>query len=189
MIRRAARLPHKNSTGMTARGGDVSAKGGGLRGGAGFAGGCRGGDVRVCVSAGGGLRGGEGFAGGAGKKERAPRGFPQGAASHGRPVLTGRNGESAAARRSGTHKNEEAPCRLGRGPRESSCDLLSRVRGPGTIGDVGLDFRVRDGNGYDPHSITAETNSAWNLDSLSNRQLCRSKAGPGCPRGTVEPNR
>ena len=41
--------------------------------------------------------------------------------------------------------------------RESSGDLLSRIRGPGTIGDLRLDFRVRDGNGYDPHSITAET--------------------------------
>ena len=91
------------------------------------------------------------------RRERAPRRSP------------GRTPARAVAR-----KNEEAPCRLGRGPRESSGDLLSRVRGPGTIGDVGLDFRVRDGNGYDPHSITAETNSAWNLDSLSNRQLCRS---------------
>ena len=43
------------------------------------------------------------------KQERAPRAFAQGAVSHGRPVLTGRNGESAAARRSGAHKNEEAP--------------------------------------------------------------------------------
>ena len=109
MIRRAARLPHKNS----AEGTRAETCG------------------HACPR--GGLRGGAGFAGGAGKKERAPRGFPQGA-------------------------------------RESSGDLLSRIRGPGTIGDAGLDFRVRDGNGYDPHSITAETNSAWNLDSLSNRQ-------------------
>ena len=87
------------------------------------------------------------------RRERAPRRSP------------GRTPARAVAR-----KNEEAPCRLGRGPRESSGDLLSRIRGPGTIGDVGLDFRVRDGNGYDPHSITAETNSAWNLDSISNRQ-------------------
>ena len=91
------------------------------------------------------------------KKERAPRGVPQGAVSQGRPVLTGRNGESAAARRSGAHKNEEAPRHVGRGPRESSGDLLSRARGPGTIGDEGLDFRVRKGNGYDPLSVTAET--------------------------------
>ena len=84
--------------------------------------------------------------------------------SHGRPVLTGRNGESAAARRSGAHKNEEAPRHVGRGPRESSGDLLSRARGPGTIGDLRLNFRVRDGNGCDPHSITAETISlTWNL--------------------------
>ena len=53
--------------------------------------------------------------------------------------------------------------------RESSGDLLSRIRGPGTIGDLGLDFRVRDGNGYDPHSITAETISAWN-QTLCNHQ-------------------
>ena len=56
------------------------------------------------------------------------------------------------------------------GARESSGDLLSRARGPGTIGDLRLDFRVRDGNGYDPHSITAETNSCMELNSLSNRQ-------------------
>ena len=97
--------------------------------------------------------------GGRHKKERAPRGVPQGAVGHGRSVLTGRNGESAAARRSGAHKNEEAPRHVGRGPRESSGDLLSRARGPGTIGDLRLNFRVRDGNGCDPHSITAETNS------------------------------
>ena len=88
------------------------------------------------------------------RRERAPRRSP------------GRTPARAVAR-----KNEEAPCRLGRGPRESSGDLLSRIRGPGTIGDVGLDFRVRDGNGYDPHSITAETNSAWKSRLfLSNRQ-------------------
>ncbi len=45
------------------------------------------------------------------------------------------------------------------GGRESSGDLLSRARGPGTIGDEGLDFRVRKGNGYDPLSVTAETMS------------------------------
>ena len=44
--------------------------------------------------------------------------------------------------------------------RESSGDLLSRTRGPGTIGDLRLNFRVRDGNGCDPHSMTAETISA-----------------------------
>ena len=46
---------------------------------------------------------------------------------------------------------------LPRRGRESSGDLLSRARGPGTIGDEGLDFRVRKGNGYDPLSVTAET--------------------------------
>ena len=94
----------------------------------------------------------------------------QGAVSHGRPVLTGRNGESAAARRSGAHKNEEAPRHVGRGPRESSGDLLSRARGPGTIGDLRLNFRVRDGNGCDPHSITAETNSCMEPKTFCNRQ-------------------
>ena len=127
-------------------------------------------------------------AGGTKKKGPLER-LAQGAANHGRPVLTGRNGESAAARRSGTHKNEEAPCRLGRGPRESSGDLLSRARGPGTIGDLRLNFRVRDGNGCDPHSITAETISCMEKNSLPQSPECRSQAGPGCPRGTVEPNR
>ena len=43
------------------------------------------------------------------------------------------------------------------GGRESSGALLSRARGPGTIGEGRLDFRVRNGNGYDPLSRTAET--------------------------------
>ena len=50
------------------------------------------------------------------KKKGPPERFAQGAVSHVRPVLTGRNGESAAARRSGAHKNEEAPRHVGRGP-------------------------------------------------------------------------
>ena len=54
--------------------------------------------------------------------------------------------------------------RSAQGARESSGDLLSRIRGPGTIGDLGLNFRVRDGNGCDPHSMTAETNSAWKTE-------------------------
>ena len=58
------------------------------------------------------------------------------------------------------HKKEKAPPDVMRqAGRESSGDLLSRARGPGTIGDLRLNFRVRDGNGCDPHSITAETNS------------------------------
>ena len=121
-------------------------------------------------SAGTGFAQPAGLRGSAQKRKGPPGRSAQGAASHGRPVLNGRNGESAAARRSGTHKNEEAPCRLGRGPRESSGDLLSRARGPGTIGDLRLNFRVRDGNGCDPHSITAETNSlTWN-QTFCNRQ-------------------
>ena len=106
------------------------------------------------------------------RRERAPRRSP------------GRTLARAAAR-----KNEEAPCRLGRGPRESSGDLLSRARGPGTIGDLRLNFRVRDGNGCDPHSITAETISCMEPNLLLQSPECRSQAGPGCPRGTVEPNR
>ena len=91
-------------------------------------------------------------------KTKSPaRRLRQGAVSDKRLVLTSRGRESGAG--GGTvRKNEEAPCRLGRGPRESSGDLLSRARGPGTIGDEGLDFRVRKGNGYDPLSVTAETN-------------------------------
>ena len=62
-------------------------------------------------------------------------------------------------------QNKKAPLAVFRqAGRESSGDLLSRTRGPGTIGDLRLNFRVRDGNGCDPHSITAETNSlTWNL--------------------------
>ena len=63
------------------------------------------------------------------------------------------------------YKTKKAPFEvLPQRGRESSGDLLSRTRGPGTIGDLRLNFRVRDGNGCDPHSITAETNSlTWNL--------------------------
>ena len=108
-------------------------------------------------------RNGEGAAArrsGTHKNEEAPCRLGRGPVSDRRLVLTSRSRESVAARRNGTHKNEEAPRRLGRGPRESSGDLLSRTRGPGTIGDLRLNFRVRDGNGCDPHSITAETISA-----------------------------
>ncbi len=54
-------------------------------------------------------------------------------------------------------EKKSPPGGLPRGGRGSSGDLLSRTRGPGTIGHEGLDFRVRNGNGYDPLSITAET--------------------------------
>ena len=57
------------------------------------------------------------------------------------------------------YKQKWTPRAFAQGVRESSGDLLSRARGPGTIGDLRLNFRVRDGNGCDPHSITAETNS------------------------------
>ena len=54
-------------------------------------------------------------------------------------------------------KRKSPARRLRQAGRESSGDLLSRARGPGTIGDGRLDFRVRKGNGYDPPSVTAET--------------------------------
>ena len=102
-----------------------------------------------------------------------------------RPVLTGRGGESVT-KWSGIYK--KGALRLfGEGLRESSSDLLSRARGPGTIGDEGLDFRVRKGNGYDPLSVTAETNS---------RRQCRKSGlhsleagGSGLPTRQMEPNR
>ena len=63
--------------------------------------------------------------------------------------------------------NEKAPPDvLRQAGRESSGDLLSRARGPGTIGDLRLNFRVRDGNGCDPHSITAETISCMEPNLL-----------------------
>ena len=56
------------------------------------------------------------------------------------------------------HKKSPAR-RLRQAGRESSGALLSRARRPGTIGEGRLDFRVRNGNGYDPLSRTAETMS------------------------------
>ena len=80
------------------------------------------------------------------------------------------------------HKTEEAPERPARGPRESSGDLLSRTRRPGTIGDVGLNCRVRNGNGCDPHSITAETMSNGSERQKQQGPNDEALAGPGCPR-------
>ena len=78
---------------------------------------------------------------------------------------------------------------LPQGARESSGDLLSRIRGPGTIGDLGLDFRVRDGNGYDPHSMTAETISmAWKPELFAIARMPK-PGGSGLPTRTDEPNR
>ena len=68
------------------------------------------------------------------------------------------------------YKQERAPRAFAQGARESSGDLLSRARGPGTIGDLRLNFRVRDGNGCDPHSITAETKSCMEPKLFCNRQ-------------------
>ena len=51
--------------------------------------------------------------------------------------------------------------------RESSGALLSRARRPGTIGEGRLDCRVRNGNGYDPLSRTAETNLSAVMEATS----------------------
>ena len=59
---------------------------------------------------------------------------------------------------------KEGPPRSLAGARGSGGDLLSRARRPGTIGDKWLDFRVRNGNGYDPPSMTAEiSNSQYGI--------------------------
>ena len=63
----------------------------------------------------------------------------------------------AMRRRRAENKKKSPPGGLPRGGRESSGDLLSRARRPGTIGDRRLNCRVRNGNGCDPPSITAET--------------------------------
>ena len=74
--------------------------------------------------------------------------------------------------------------RQAQGARESSSDLLSRARRPGTIGDEGLDFRVRKGNGYDPLSVTAETMSlATHVEKVYRTASLELMAEPGCPRG------
>ena len=84
----------------------------------------------------------------------------------------GIRGSSGAIRGiGGRDKKEKAPPDvLRQAGRESSGDLLSRARGPGTIGDLRLNFRVRDGNGCDPHSITAETNSCMEPKTFCNHQ-------------------
>ena len=100
-----------------------------------------------------------------GYKKSPARRLQQGAVSDKCPVLTGHGRESE--RQSELHRYDSAsghikrraPRAFAQGARESSGDLLSRARGPGTIGDEGLDFRVRKGNGYDPLSVTAETMS------------------------------
>ena len=85
----------------------------------------------------------------------------------------------------GTAKKKGPPEAVPRGARESSGDLLSRARGPGTIGDEGLDFRVRKGNGYDPLSVTAET--ILSATTCCRKSLCKhmleADVDPGCPRG------
>ena len=79
------------------------------------------------------------------------------------------------------YKQERTPRAFAQGVHESSGDLLFRTRGPGTIGDLRLNFRVRDGNGCDPHSITAETNSVtWNLNSFAIARMPK-PGGSGLP--------
>ena len=124
------------------------------------------------------------------QKERAPRSFaargcePQAACTD-RPWRRERGPATGTCLHKGRAvcKNEEAPCLVGRGPRESSSDLLSRARRPGTIGDEGLDFRVRKGNGYDPLSVTAETNS-WrhSVEKVYRTAFFEAMVKPGCPR-------
>ena len=65
--------------------------------------------------------------------------------------------------------------------RESSGDLLSRARRPGTIGDEGLDFRVRKGNGYDPLSVTTETISLATHVEKTFRTALKLHGGAGLP--------
>ncbi len=74
-------------------------------------------------------------------------------------------------------KTRRAPVPCGTGARGSGGDLLSRARGPGTIGDRRLDFRVRNGNGYDPPSVTAEISKS---DSGKAREK---RAGSWAPLG------
>ena len=71
----------------------------------------------------------------------------------------GHTRNEADRRASRRAKTKSPPRGLPQGGRESSSDLLSRTRRPGTIGDRRLNFRVRNGNGCDPPSITAETMS------------------------------
>ena len=80
-----------------------------------------------------------------------------------------RVGMAGRAARSGGQKKEGPPRSLA-GARGSGGDLLSRARRPGTIGDKWLDFRVRNGNGYDPPSMTAEiSNSQYGISQKKYR--------------------
>ena len=105
-------------------------------------------------------------------KFRSGKAMPAGA----RPELAKRAGPATFRRE--LHRNiaraaykRKAPLAVFRqAGRESSGDLLSRIRGPGTIGDARLNFRVRDGNGCDPHSITAETKSCMEPKLFCNLQ-------------------
>ena len=122
------------------------------------------------------------------KKRRGPLPIGQGAVSDKQPVSTG-CGRESVTKWSGIYK--KGALRLfGEGLRESSSDLLSRARGPGTIGDEGLDFRVRKGNGYDPLSVTAETiSSATTCCRKSLLKHSLEAGGSGLLTQPIEPNR
>ena len=95
----------------------------------------------------------------------------------------------AFARVTGGYK-KSPPRGLPHGGRESCSDLLSRARRPSTIGDRRLNFRVRNGNGCDPPSITAETYTAGRVPGGPKNEPIGKRRGdraptmdPGCPRG------
>ena len=108
------------------------------------------------------------------KKPRSPcfgKGSERQAACTDTPWSRERGEDGVPSRnRAERYKQKRTPRAFAQGAHESSGDLLSRTRGPGTIGDLRLNFRVRDGNGCDPHSITAETNSCMEPRTFCNRQ-------------------
>ena len=77
---------------------------------------------------------------------------------------------------------KEGPPRSLAGARGSGGDLLSRARRPGTIGDKWLDFRVRNGNGYDPPSMTAEiSNSQYGISQKNSHTAKQTSGAPQAP--------
>ena len=106
-------------------------------------------------------------------KRRGPPPCGQGAVSDKQPVSTG-CGRESVTKWSG-HKKSPARC-LQQVGRESCSDLLSRARRPSTIGDRRLNFRVRNGNGCDPPSITAETYTAGRVRKRPEERTIRKAA-------------
>ena len=91
-------------------------------------------------------------------------------------------------------KTRRTPGARASGARGSGGDLLSRARRPGTIGDRRLDFRVRNGNGYDPPSMTAEISKlSTGGKGFHGKQGRLGSAGrleaPGCPRAAKATSR